>query len=202
MNVTFDVTEIFTKLGNLNTLLTNRQKSTKKVASGMMAATNLLVAKCFDTAVDPYGVPWAPLKLPPGSFQRRPFHVTDQLKNGMRYNLTPDGFEVLANRWRAEVNLAKVHQGGARITTRWSRATAAEREADAKKAKKDQMPRALHFFITGQSKNRTQTFSIEVFSQKSIIPARPFFPDFRGLPEKWKDRYRLAVIEAYKDILK
>jgi phage gpG-like protein len=135
----------------------------------------------FKTSTDPWGGAWKPLKMRQG----QPLMDTrDHLYKRITYQADPQGVTIgtkfLAT-WKGKTSdIAKVHQFGATVVPR-----------------PDNKSGLLRFGKGGSAAGATP--SSYVYSAKSVIPARPFFPIRPGsnvvsLPPVWSK----AVVDALK----
>lgn len=117
----------------------------------------------FRRAVDPYGVPWLPLRWRQG----RPLRDTGRLGNSFAGSVTSDGFSVASN-----ASYAAVHQGGAGFVRRGG-ATARTNSGR---------------FASHSATGKRRAGAVRVAFGRTApgaIPARPMVPDARGLPARW-----------------
>lgn len=117
----------------------------------------------FRRAVDPYGVPWLPLKWRRG----RPLLDTGVLRNSFSGRVQGDGLAVAS-----PVRYASFHQEGARLARRagWMAHGSGGR------------------FIARDAASRRRAGAVRVSWNRGgsgSIPARPMVPDARGLPDRW-----------------
>lgn len=121
----------------------------------------------YRTGTDPYGRPWAPLKSRAGS----PLRDRGNLRDAWDYRASHSQVELLNNRTVSykgdRFSLAAIHHFGAVIRPR------------------PDGPGYLHFQIGGR----------DIFTKKSVIPARKQIPD-EGLPAAWRDDV-LRVVEEH-----
>lgn len=128
--------------------------------------TKRLIRKCFDEERDPYGTPWEPLSYRVGKI----LTLTGVLRGSFR--AVNDGDDLLVG---TSVFYAPFHQQGAVYKQKARTQPASKR--------------------TGRfTKSRSQSSrSVRVPGGTRRIPRRPFLPDGRGMPPKWRKALRDAV---------
>ena len=132
-----------------------------------------LVRQGFVTGTDPYGIPWAPLKVRVGRPLRDKGHLMDSITSKVEDNSVVVGtnYGPLAD----GKSVAGVHQFGATIV-----ATGKSWEV------------TRHSYRTGQTTSSMQPGKLVfagpdgrlIFAQKVTIPARRMFP-LDGMPPQW-----------------
>lgn len=128
--------------------------------------TKRLIRECFDKGQDPYGVPWEPLRYRVGQI----LVLTGVLRGSFR--AVNDGDDLLVG---TSVFYAPFHQEGAV----WKQ-----------KARTQPASKRTGRFTKSKSKSSR---SVRVPGGVRRIPRRPFLPDGRGMPPKWRKRLRDAV---------
>lgn len=130
----------------------------------------------FRATQDPYGQKWAGLKYRSG----QPLSNTRRLRGSITPKPTKDGVTFGTN-----VCYAIVHQFGATIE-----ATPGKKGGSG---------------ICGYQRKGAPVLAFPtpggwIRAKKVTIPARPFFPDQRGMPKAWSQAIRREVLERFKQL--
>lgn len=159
-----DLTVAFAKADLLNRLAKKQELLTSTAIKRLIGSRfKALVKECFDQSRDPYGNPWKPLAYRIG----KPLILTGALRGSIKSRNTADDVEVYT-----DVFYGKFHQGGY-----VSRVKARQQPTSGRTGR----------FIKRPNKSSKV---VRVPGGLRAIPARPFFPDGRGMPPSWRKRVR------------
>ena len=168
--------------------LTTTQAITEKLAQiealaqggelleGVGRAIRTRIEISFRNSTDPYGEKWKPLKFRAG----QPLSNTGRLRNSMTYKSENDRVEFGTN-----VCYAVVHQFGATIE-----ATPGQTGGSG----------LCGYQRKGRATLAFQTPGGWIRAKRVEIPARPFFPDQRGMPKAWALAIRREINERFKQL--
>ena len=128
----------------------------------------------FRNTTDPYGDKWQSLKYRSG----QPLSDTGRLRNSISYEVQGDALVVGTN-----VCYAIVHQFGATV------------EATGKKG----------VGLCGESRKGASLLAFPtpggwIRAKKVTIPARPIFPDSRGMPPAWAKAIKQQIEQRFKQL--
>lgn len=159
-----DLSVAFNKADLLNRLAKKKELLSSSAIKRLIGTRiKGLVRECFDLSRDPYGNPWAPLVYRVG----KPLILTGALRGSIKARNTADDVEVYT-----DVFYGKFHQQGY-----------VSRVQDRRQPTSGRTGR----FIKRPNKSSKV---VRVSGGTRVIPARPFFPDGRGMPPSWRKRLR------------